>query len=243
MPYNKSVIMAEGQYAGFAGLSRINAQIDALRADFSGLNNLEKAVDGVIRRLQLNDKVQSNIAFVKSGHYNRAQFDIWFAEIVRIELGKVLGIMRAKAVQKASSTAHAGSASSAVLRRMYKGEFAGNINIGGNRGRISSRKRLYEPGKIKPRYVSNRTKDINEYYGPDRSFILRFLENGTDVRTAKTFGPRGRGSKATWGARGNIAPRSFFHTMSSDMELAAQQLGQTLTGYVEEWLDKAFKEG
>jgi hypothetical protein len=126
---------------------------------------------------------------------------------------------------------------------MYKGEFGCNINIGGNRGRISSRNRLYEPGKIKPRYVSERTKDINEYYGPDRSFILRFLENGTDVRTAKSYGPTGRGSRASWGARGSIDPRSFFHSMSSDMEQAAQQLGQTLKGYVETWIEKEFNEG
>lgn len=234
--------MAEGQYAGFAGLWRTNAQIDALRADFSGLKNLEKAVDGVIRRLQLNDKVQGNIAFVKSGHYNRAQFDIWFADVVRQELGKVLGIMRNKAIAKARA-AGAGSASTAIHRRMYKNEMTEALTIGGSRGRMSSRKRLYTPGAKKPRYVGDRTKDINEYYGPDRHFILRFLEFGTDVRTAKSFGPTGRGSTATWGARGNITPRSFFHTMSADMELAAQQLGQTLTGYVEEWLDKAFKEG
>lgn len=226
----------------FKGLSSTNARIDGLMADFSGLQNLEKAVDSVLRKLSLSDKVQANVAYTKSGHYTRAQFDMWFAEVVRIELGKVLGIMRNKAVQKASLGAKAGSASSAVLRRMYKGEYAGNINIGGNRGRISSRRRLYEPGTIKPRHVSQRTRNINEYYGPDRSFILRFLEFGTDVRTAKTFGPTGRRSTASWGGRGSIDPRSFFHSMSSDMEQAAQQLGHTLTGYVEDWIEKAFKE-
>ena len=79
-------------------------------------------------------------------------------------------------------------------------------------------------------------------YGPDRGFVLRFLEEGTDVRTAKSYGPTGRGSRASWGRRGSIAPRSFFHQMSSDMEQAAQQLGQTLKGYVETWIEKEFKE-
>ena len=226
----------------FKGLSSTNARIDGLMADFSGLQNLEKAVDSVLRKLSLSDKVQANVASTKSGHYTRAQFDMWFAEVVRIELGKVLGIMRNEAVQKASLVAKAGSASSAVLRRMYKGEYAGNINIGGNRGRISSRRRLYEPGTIKPRHVSQRTRNINEYYGPDRDFILRFLEGGTDVRTAKSFGPTGRGSTASWGNRGSISPRPFFQSMGSDMEMAAQQLGKTLAGRVEEWIDKAFKE-
>ena len=73
-------------------------------------------------------------------------------------------------------------------------------------------------------------------------FILRFLEFGTDVRTAKPSGATGLGSKSTYGARGNIRPRPFFHTISSDMEQAAQQLGETLVNRVESWVDKAFTE-
>lgn len=228
--------------SGFRGLNVTNNRIDGLMADFSGLKNLEKAVDSVLRKLQLQDRVAQNVAMVKGGNMSMQEFDGWFSDLVRVELGKVLGIMRARAVQKARGVG-AGSASSAVLRKTYKNEYAGNINIASPRGRISNRKRLYEPGKIKPRHVSDRTRDINEYYGPDRGFILRFLEGGTDVRTAKSFGPTGRHSTASWGARGNIAPRSFFHTMSSDMEQAAQQLGQTLKGYVETWIEKEFNEG
>jgi hypothetical protein len=210
-------------------------------ADFEGLENLDKAVEGVLQRLELS---HANIAAVRDvvrGGMSRADYDRFFAEIVRVELGKVLGIMRAKAVQKARGVG-AGDASSAVLRRMYKGELAGNINIAGNRQRISNRTRVYEPGTKKPRHVSDRTKKINEYYGPDRSFILRFLEGGTDVRTAKSFGPTGRYSTASWGNRGNIEPRSFFHTMSNDMEQAAQQLGFTLKDWVEKFVERAFNE-
>jgi len=215
------------------------ARLNSLMADFSGLENLEKVVDSVLERLR--DKAAGMRIGHAAGTISKEQFDGYFSELIRTELGKVLAIQRAKAVQKARA-AGAGSASSAVLRRMYMNGHLGNINIGGNRGRISSRKRLYEPGKIKPRHVSARTIQINEYYGPDRSFILRFLEFGTDVRTAKSFGPTGRKSSATYGARGNITPRSFFHQMSSDMEQAAQQLGQTLVGAVEEWIYKKLKE-
>lgn len=223
------------------GLPVTNNRIDGLMADFSGLNNLEKAVDSVLNRLKLQDRVAQNVNMVKNGTISIQEFDGWFSDIVRQELGKVLAVMRAKAVQKASGVG-AGSASSAVLRRMYKGEYGGNINIASSRGRISSRRRPYAPGKVKPRHVSDRTQQINEYYGPDRGFILRFLEEGTDVRTAKTYGPTGRGSMASWGNRGNMSPRSFFHAMSSDMEQAAQQLGNTLAGYVEKWVEKEFKE-
>lgn len=218
-----------------------DARIEGLMADFSGLQNLDKAVNSVLERLKLDASTQSNLSMVRSGAMSREQFDGWFSELIRKELGKVLAIMRAKAVQRAQG-AGAGSASSAVLRRMYKDRFGGNINIAESKKRISNRKRLYTPGNVRPRHVSDRTRQLNEYYGPDRGFVLRFLENGTDVRTAKSYGPTGRGSRASWGRRGSIAPRPFFHQMSSDMEQAAQQLGQTLKGYVETWIEKEFKE-
>jgi hypothetical protein len=227
---------------GYRGLNATNARVDMLRANFEGLKNLDKIISSVLNRLALQDKVNMQVQMVRSGAMSRANFDGWFAEVVRQELGKVLGVQRAKAVQKARQVG-SGSASSAVLRRMYKDEFAGNINIASPRGRISSRTRNYQPGWLKQRHVGDRTKKINEYYGPDRGFILRFLEGGTDVRTATSYGPKGKGSMASWGARGSIAPRSFFHGMGADMEQAAQQLGHTLNGYVEKWLVRTFKEG
>ena len=227
---------------GYRGLNVTNARVDMLRADFSGLKNLDNIISSVLNRLELQDNVSMQVQMVRSGAMSRANFDGWFAEVVRQELGKVLGVQRAKAMQKARQVG-AGSASSAVLRRMYKDQYAGNINIASPRGRISSRTRNYQPGWLKQRHVGDRTKKINEYYGPDRGFILRFLEGGTDVRTATSYGPKGKGSMASWGARGSIAPRSFFHGMGADMEQAAQQLGHTLNGYVEKWLVRTFKEG
>ena len=225
------------------GLSATNRRIDGLMADFSGLQNLEKMVSSVLKRLELQPNVNQQVQLVRSGTMSRENFDGWFSEVVRQELGKVLGVQRNKAVQKARTQAKAGSASSAVLRRMYREEYAGNINIATPRGRMSSRTRNYQPGWLKQRHVGDRTRKINEYYGPDRGFILRFLEGGTDVRNATSYGPSGKGSGATYGARGAIAPRSFFHGMGSDMEQAAQQLGHTLNGYVEKWLVRTFKEG
>ncbi len=239
--------MAE-MYSSVRGLNVTNNRIEGLMADFSGLKNLEKAVDSVLRKLQLQDRVTQNVAMVKGGNMSMKEFDGWFSELVRVELGKVLGIMRARAVQKARGVG-AGSASSAVLRRTYKGEYAGNINIGGNRGRITNRKRIIpEPnggksGIRRPRTMKDRTKELQEYFGPDRSFVLRVLENGRDVYMATPEGPTGRGSKATWGRRGAMAPRNwFFHSMRSDMEQAAQRLGQTLTGAVEKWIEQQFTE-
>lgn len=239
--------MAE-MYSSFTGLNVTNSRVDGLRADFAGLNNLDKVISSVLKKLSLKDNVNQQVRMVKGGNMSLQEFDGWFSELVRAELGKVLGIQRAKAIQKARE-AGAGSASSAVLRRTYKGEYTGNINIGGNRGRITSKRRVVpEPnggksGIRRPRTMKDRTKDLQEYFGPDRSFVLRILESGRDVFMATPEGPTGRRSMATYGRRGSITARNwFFHTMKSDMEQAAQQLGQTLTGAVEKWIEQQFKE-
>lgn len=203
-----------------------------LAADFSGMNDLENRMQSMLERLVASERAQANANQVKAGNMSLADFDGWFAELVRVELGKQLAIVRNKAVQKA---ARAGSAATAVRRRMYKNELGGNINWASGGKRISSRRREYVPGK--QRTVSKRTKDLNEYYGPDRAFILRFLDGGTDVRYAEGNGLKGRGSRASYGRRGAIAPRSFFHSMSSDMEAAAERMGTTLVGHVEKWID------
>lgn len=222
------------------------ARLDGLMADFSGLNNLDKVVNSVLERLK--GKASGMLGGYKSGNVSMEEFDGYFSELIRVELGKTLAIVRAKAKQKAASQARAGSAASGVTWHQAKEGNRGYVGILTPRGRISSRKRqVPEPtggksGIRRKRTVSERTRQINEYFGPDRSFILRFLEFGTDVRTAKPSGTTGRGSMATYGARGSIAPRSFMHSVGSDMEQAAQQLGQTLVGYVEQWVEKEFKE-
>lgn len=224
-----------------------NAVITGLRADFEGLNKLDDIIQKTLQRLQLRGEVQKAGQMLHNGTWTIQQFDGWFAPIVRSELGKVMGIIRNKAIAKARA-AGAGGASTAVLRRTYRDEYAEAVHNLGNRKRISSRDRVVpEPnggasGIRRHRTVSDRTKQIRRYYGPDRSFILRFLDSGTDVRTAKSLGPKGRGSMASYGARGNIASRSFFHSLNADMELAANQLGETLIGHVERWTEQAFTE-
>ena len=235
------------EYTSVKGLYATNNRIEMLMADFSGLNNLEKIVGSVLEKLSLQDNVHQQVSLVKRGTMSLQDFDGWFSELVRAELGRVLGITRNKAVAKARA-AGAGSASTAVTRRMYKDEYAGNNNIASHR-RMSNRLRIVpEPtggqsGIRRPRTVKPRTQELREYYGPDRDFILRILENGRDVYYAKSDGPTGRRSMATYGRRGAITARNwFFHSMKSDMEQAAQQLGQTLTGAVEKWVEQKFTE-
>lgn len=224
-----------------------NAVISGISADFKGLDKLDDIIHKTLQRLNLKSEVQKGISMLHEGAWSIQAFDGWFAPIVRAELGKVLGIVRNKAIAKARA-AGAGSASTAVLRRTYRNEYAEAVHDLGNHTRISSRERVVpEPtggrsGIRRLRTVSDRTKNIQKYYGPDRSFILRFLDGGTNTRTAKASGPTGPGSKATYGVRGSIAPRSFFHSLSADMEQAANQLGETLIGHVEKWTEQVFTE-
>ena len=232
----------------FSGLNATNNRLALLQADFSGMKNLDKIINDTLKRLSMESRVQGNLALYKSGSMSREEFDGFFAELVRKELGKTLGIVRNKAIAKARQ-AGAGSAASAVLRRMYKSGKAGNINIAENRRRISSRDRVVPPpsggksGIRRERTVKPRTEQLRKYYGPDRGFVLRILEGGRDVYYATPEGPTGPRSKATYGKRGSMGPRNFFfHQMQSDMELAAQQLGQTLIGAVEKWVEQQFTE-
>lgn len=230
-----------------AGLTRTNDAIGMLEADFSGLLNLDTIVEEALKRMMMNEATKRNVAMVKGGSKTMEEFDGWFAELVRFELGHELMLLRQDAVAKAVS-AGAGSAASAIHRKTYKDELKVNLNILDSRKRISSRKRVVEEasggvsGIRRSRTISERTRKIRENYGPDRAFILRFLNRGTDVRVAKSSGPSGRGSMATYGARGSIDGSGFFNTMRADMEEAARRLGVTLIGRVEQWLDGKFKD-
>ena len=107
----------------------------------------------------------------------------------------------------------------AVRKMVYKRVLGGNINI------LSPRragKRGAAPGGSRGRL--SRTTDILSYRGVDRSFILRFLDSGTDDRRATYMNghrimreninerPKRRGGYMTnvIGARGRITARGFF---------------------------------
>lgn len=214
------------------------------------MENIDQTLGTLLEKLAMSSRAQGMSRLVKTGVMSLEDFDGWFAELVRAEIGKTLGIVRNKAIAKARGVLpnDKGNAATAILRRTYKDGRGGNINILGNSRRMSNKQRVVdEPsggvsGKRRVRTIKDRTQQINSYYGPDRAFILRMLEYGTDVRMAKADGAIGRGSKATYGRRGAIAARSFFHTLGADMEEAAQQMGQTLVNNVEQFINKKISE-
>lgn len=226
-------------------LNATRGNVEFFSTEYKELEKVNDIITKVLKRLQTKDNVNHQWSMVQNGSMSIEQFDGWFAPLVRQELGKTLGIVRNKAIAKARA-AGAKDAATAVSRRTYKDSFDGNINILGNRKRVSFKKRVYpaptggKSGILRKRSVQPRTVELYQYYGPDRSFILRFLENGTDIRTAKSSGPTGNRSQATWGNRGRIGARNFFGQVKPEMDAAAKQLGSTLVNYVENWIDEFF---
>ena len=122
----------------------------------------------------------------------------------------------------------------AVKTTVYRQILGGSVSIlqkkkagargaapGGNRGRLQ------------------RTEQIMSYQGADRSFILRFIDQGTDARRTSYMNghPIQRVKKVPWhtyksgvvGGRGAIRPRNFFDSSSKQaMDAAAEHLTQLI---------------
>ena len=114
------------------------------------------------------------------------------------------------------------SAYRAIKSTVYRRIKGGNVSILAKR-RASS-KRFPLPPTTRTR--SKRTEQLLSYYGADRGFILRFLNNGTQPRAVKGInGRRGFKSPDATGDRGQIKGRNWFgHASQAEMERAAAEL-------------------
>lgn len=140
------------------------------------------------------------------------------------------------------------SAYRAVRYSVWRSVLGGNVNILAAR-KAGNRYELITPKKIDSnpkqwggnrRKRSDRTRDLQTYYGKDRSFILRFLSNGVNnerhikftsdpKRASVKRGSHGGlhyGNTINTGARGYIAPRNFFAPSANrNLQIAAENLG------------------
>lgn len=110
----------------------------------------------------------------------------------------------------------------AVKSTVYRRIRGGSVSILAKR-RASGKRFLLPPST---RGRSKRTEQLMSYYGSDRGFILRFLNNGTKDRNVKGMnGKRGFKSERKDGDRGNITGRNWFgHASQAEMERAAAEL-------------------
>jgi len=113
----------------------------------------------------------------------------------------------------------------AVKRMVYKRMLGANISILQKRKAGSTRvavtntnKHTGRGGNRRPR--SQRTEQIDSYYGADRGFILRFINNGTAMRTTR------------YGNRGSITARNWFQQASEKAVNAAAEQFATIVDQV-----------
>lgn len=165
---------------------------------------------------------------------------------------KVLQHVRSD-VSKAAKNAMKSSprqAYKAVKTAVYRQILGGNVSIL-DKKRAGVKFSQYEPPrKLRPRQRggnrmerSQRTRDLMSYAGPDRAFVLRFLNSGTDMRYAG-YGRNGRteSQKVDYlmrtgglGKRGRIAPRNFFGSAAhTAMRKASEELVQLIDQLIKE---------
>jgi hypothetical protein len=124
----------------------------------------------------------------------------------------------------------------AVKSSIYRKILGGNVSILNPR-KAGARYQLVRPRKLDQnprqhggnrRKRSERTNTIDSYFGKDRAFILRFVNNGTNDRQTR------------YGNRGRIrVPGNWFPNMGQkELELAAENLANIM----EEELAEAFGE-
>jgi len=120
-------------------------------------------------------------------------------------------------------------AARAVKFAVYKTMIGGNLSIlakkraGARYELVRQRKLDQNPhqrgGNRRPR--SQRTKQIDTYFGADRGFILRFLNAGTQKRQTR-FGNRGSINASNW----------FALNAQTHMETAAEILADAINEYI-----------
>ena len=122
-----------------------------------------------------------------------------------------------------------------VKRLVYKKALGFNVSILSQR-KAGARYKLIRPRKLDQnpnqrggnrRSRSDRTEQIDTYYGKDRAFILRFLNSGTDYRTTR------------FGNRGSLAARRMFEISATFQMHTAQD---DISKIVEEILQEEFSE-
>lgn len=149
-------------------------------------------------------------------------------KIVRKEIGDV----RKKVVQAAAGAmaTDPNRSRNAVLGTVYKNVIGGSVSLFDRKVkkmRLVKQKRGGASGIIRNRYVSDRTKQIRGYMPENRGFILRFLNKGTQARTANGRGGRGN--------RGAITGKNFFEPVATaGMRMAAENMRRQVDKMIED---------
>lgn len=123
----------------------------------------------------------------------------------------------------------------AVKTAVYKRVYGGSVSILARRKAGVSRSPLPPATPGRPR--STRTEQLLSYYGADRGFILRFLNQGTTSRYVKGMNGRKRfaGAADRNGHRGSITARNWFGRASlAQLQSAAAEIDKLIDQVIQE---------
>lgn len=143
----------------------------------------------------------------------------------------------------------------AVKTSVYKSIFGGNISILSRKKASNTRTTYAPPRTLKAgqrggnrRKITPRTLQVMSYYGIDRGFILRWLEEGTNERLInfKADGNRAhihRGSRGgdvskygvtvNTGKRGSLKAKNVFSNHAGrELEIAVDEISDALVEYI-----------
>ncbi len=128
----------------------------------------------------------------------------------------------AREVRKANASQIANDprkAAQAVKSALYKRILGGSVSILDKKRAGSTRARLVRARKLDSNPTqrggnrmarSQRTEDMETYFGSDRAFVLRFLNSGADRTNAGAMRSRSGSHLKAPATRGRITARNFF---------------------------------
>ena len=168
-------------------------------------------------------------------------------KIIREVLLKARGELAADARSGLQMDSDPRDAYRAIRTTVYRQLLGGNVNILRKR-KAGDPRDMWLPsghtgrgGNRRPR--SGRTKRLQSYWGYDRGFVLRFLNQGTDDRAIKYL-ETNKSGKTRWvsnasiyGNRGRIKPRNWFGQAS--LRVLEDEIG-VLTSRIEELISEQF---
>ena len=162
-----------------------------------------------------------------------------FEKRLRDAIRKILGKARANLQNDAAGGLRMQSdprhAYKAVRYAVSTSIFGGQVNIlqprKAGKGHLYEPPRTLRPGQRGGNRVlrTRRTTDLMSYEGKDRSFVLRFLNQGTTQREAGSRGGHLSGN------RGAISPRNWFKGASMrEMQKVAAEMQQLIDKIIKE---------
>lgn len=138
----------------------------------------------------------------------------------------------------------------AIRTTVYRQILGGNINLlnpkkaGTPHASLPPAPRTGRGGNRRKR--EKRTVNLQSYWGPDRAFVLRFLNQGAGPRSIKNFKKNGNRKVDRWnsspntGNRGTIASRDWFGNASLQ---ALRDGADNLTTLIETLIAERFNKG